>query len=302
MGSNRVYIVGASGQVGSALASTRGGREAVMLTSSDVDVRDERSVRDAFGGLARGDVVINTAAYTAVDAAETDREAAHAVNALGPAHLAAVTGASGARLIHLSTDYVFARDDAGSGDAPRPFEPGDVSGEPPTVYGATKLAGERAAREADPRTIVVRTAWVFTGGSADSDFVATMARLEAERDTLRVVDDQVGSPTYARDLAAGLWELAERCDGPNLRDGATLHATNAGTASWCDLARAVFVELGADPARVQACTTAEFPRPAPRPAYSVLSGASWAAAGLTPLRKWTLALHDAIAVRTRTLG
>ena len=298
MDGQRFFIIGARGQLGGHLLDTAGDRSVVALTSADVDVADAESVGRALVGLSAGDVVINAAAYTAVDAAETDRDRAWAVNADGPRHLAQATRAVGARLVHVSTDYVFAAPQVDAAGAPRPHEPDDPTGTPETVYGASKLAGERAAIETDPATVVVRTAWVFTGRHTDADFVATMARLEGERDTLRVVDDQTGSPTYARDLAAALWELADRLEREALRAGAVVHATNAGTATWHGLAQAVFAELGADPARVQPCTTEEFPRPAPRPAYSVLSSRSWADVGLTPLRTWRDALHAAMAARS----
>lgn len=299
-----VHIVGAGGQLGTALQE-RAGRAAGQvlrrpLTSADIDIADEASVATALGDLGPADVVINCAAYTDVDGAESDRAGAERVNAAGPAVLAARTAAAGAWLVHISTDYVFPGtpldgEAAGSAeDRPDGYEPDDVRGEPATVYGATKLAGERAALAADGRTTVVRTAWVYTGGPESRDFVGTMRRLEATRDTVSVVDDQLGSPTYCRDLADGLWELV--LAGPREAvTGKVLHATNAGRATWFEVAAAVFAEIGADPARVRPTTTAEFPRPAPRPAYSVLSGRSWAAAGLSPLREWRAALHAAIA-------
>ncbi|MEU4415492.1 dTDP-4-dehydrorhamnose reductase [Nocardia salmonicida] len=243
---------------------------------ADLDITDRAAV-DAV--LTPGAVVINCAAYTAVDAAETDVEAAFAANATGPAVLAAACAAAGARLIHVSTDYVF------PGTATTPYEPGDPTG-PASVYGQSKLAGERAVLELGAH--VVRTAWVY--GGVEGDFVATMRRLEAERDTVTVVNDQLGSPTSAADLAAALLELSTRPDAP-----AVLHATNSGTATWFDLAAAVFTELGADPTRVLPCASSEFPRPAPRPAYSVLSPAAWDGAGLTPLRPWRIALTDTLS-------
>jgi dTDP-4-dehydrorhamnose reductase len=274
-----ILVTGAGGQLGGNLlrrdvpgVSIRG------LTSSDLDITDADAVRDA---VQPGDVVLNCAAYTAVDAAETDEEAAAAVNATGPRILAEASARVGARLVHVSTDYVF------PGDASTPYEVDDATG-PRTAYGRTKLAGERAVLAADPTAVVVRTAWVYTG--TGSDFVATMLRLQRERDTVSVVDDQVGSPTFAGDLAVGLLELAMR---PQIRG--VLHATNAGRATWFELARAVFAGVGADPERVRPCTTADFPRPAPRPAYSVLSSAAWERAGLTPLRPWPDALADALA-------
>ncbi|MBM7366637.1 dTDP-4-dehydrorhamnose reductase [Gordonia hydrophobica] len=298
MSSQRFYVVGAGGQLGGHLLATAGPRTVTPLTSADIDVSDIGSVRRALAALSTGDVVVNASAYTAVDAAESDAAAAFAVNADGPRHLAEVVRAAGARLIHVSTDYVYERPMLGPDGAWRPFEPDDPTGSPATVYGAGKLAGERAAIAADPTTVVVRTAWVFTGGRDTEDFVSTMIGLERNRDTLRVVADQTGSPTYARDLAVGLWELADALERDAFRAGAIVHAVNAGDATWHRLAQAVFTEIGADPHRVEPCTTQEFPRPAPRPAYSVLSTRSWAEAGLTPLRTWRDALHAALTARS----
>ncbi|MFT3714703.1 MAG: dTDP-4-dehydrorhamnose reductase [Gordonia sp. (in: high G+C Gram-positive bacteria)] len=291
-----VYVLGAGGQLGRALAGTRPDTAPMIaLTSREADLTDPASLRAALSGLRAGDVVINAAAYTNVDAAETDRDAAFAVNAEGAAHLATVTGAAGARLIHVSTDYVFGPHTP----AAAPLEPGDLDpADPPaTVYGASKLAGETAITDRDPGAVIVRTAWVYTGYDGAPDFVGTMRRLERERDTVSVVDDQRGSPTYAPDLAAGLWELA----GSDVH-GTVLHAVNAGDGTWYDLACGVFTGLGADPQRVRPCTTDEFPRPAPRPRYSVLSGRSWAQAGLTPLRDWHDALTAALAGPPATSG
>lgn len=297
-----VYIVGSGGQLGRALCATApAGLAAVPLTSAQLDLTDPASVRAALRDLTADDVVLNAAAYTNVDKAESNSERAFAVNAEGPAHLATVTEAAGARLIHVSTDYVFA---SKPGRA-EPFEVGEVGGpgeadrpnggEPATVYGASKLAGERAALRADPSSTIVRTAWVYTGGPGDADFVGTMRRLESSRPEVSVVDDQRGSPTYVVDLARGLWELVETVGTSADRTaGQVLHATGGGEATWFDLARAVFAEIGADPERVRPCTTADFPRPAPRPSYSVLSPRSWRDAGLTPLRDWRAALTAAI--------
>lgn len=268
--------------MGRALAQNLAGTGAVVrgTRSDEMDITSADAVAAVFGEFGP-DVVINAAAYTAVDDAESDEETARRVNVHGPANLARATAASGVRLIHVSTDYVFA------GDAHSPY-PVDAPTSPRTAYGRTKLAGEIEVRTLDPSAHIVRTAWVYTGEGAD--FVATMRHLERERDRVTVVDDQRGSPTYAPDLAAGLVELAQ-LTGP----GRTLHATNAGEATWFELARAVFEEVGADPSRVLPCTSAQFPRPAPRPSYSVLSGAQWAAAGLAPLRDWRAALADALA-------
>ncbi|MFE7721668.1 dTDP-4-dehydrorhamnose reductase [Nocardia rhizosphaerihabitans] len=270
----RLIVTGARGLLGREIL--RLAPDAAGYGRAELDITDRAAV-DAV--ITPGAVLINCAAYTAVDDAESDRDAAFAANATGPAVLAAACAAAGARLIHVSTDYVF------PGTADTPYEPGDPTG-PATVYGQSKLAGEQAVLELGAQ--VVRTAWVYSG--VEGDFVATMRRLEAERDTVTVVDDQVGSPTSAADLAAALLELSTRPDAPRV-----LHATNSGTATWFDLAVAVFTELGADPGRVLPCDSSAFPRPAPRPPYSVLSPAAWNAAGLTPLRPWRSALADALA-------
>ncbi len=250
------------------------------VTSEELDITD----RDAVGAAVTAvSIVINCAAYTAVDAAETDEDRALSVNAVGPANLAQACAEAGARLVHVSTDYVF------DGTSDVPYRPGDPTA-PRSAYGRTKLAGEHAVLDALPTATVVRTAWVYTG--VGSDFVSTMRRLERERDTVRVVDDQVGSPTYSWDLAGGLLELAA-ADSPM---PPILNLTNAGTASWFELARAVFAGVGADPERVEPCSSVEFVRPAPRPSYSVLSPDAWSESGLTPLRDWRDALADALDV------
>jgi dTDP-4-dehydrorhamnose reductase len=187
--------------------------------------------------------------------------------------------------VHVSTDYVFA------GDGARPYVESDAP-DPRTAYGRTKLAGEENVLSTWDRAWVVRTGWVY--GEHGGNFVKTMARLAATNDTLSVVDDQVGAPTWSLDLAHGLVELADLVSSGG-RPSRVLHATGGGETTWCGFARAIFAELGLDPARVRPCTTADFPRPAPRPAYSVLSEKAWADAGLTPLRHWQEALTAAVA-------
>ncbi len=276
-----ILVTGAGGQLGRQILDLASGGDrtgrTVGVGSAELDITDTSAVADA---IEPSMIVINCAAYTAVDAAETDIDRATAVNTDGPRNLARACAASGARLVHVSTDYVF------DGTATTPYEPDDAPA-PQSVYGRTKLAGERAVLAELPTANVVRTAWVYTG--TGTDFVATMLRLERERDVITVVDDQIGSPTYSRDLAAGLLELAA-----SPVTGSILHSTNAGTASWFDLARAVFAGVGADPERVRPCSSAEYVRPAPRPSFSVLSGAAWERAGLTPFRGWRDALGDAL--------
>lgn len=275
----RWLVTGAGGQLGTDLVAALADEDVRAATRAELDIADSTAVAQA---VADVDVVVNAAAYTAVDAAESDEDSAYRVNATGPAVLAAVLAPTKTRLIHVSTDYVFA------GDAQRPYEVDDETG-PKSAYGRTKLAGERAVRELLPETsYVVRTAWVY--GATGGNFVKTMARLERAHETLDVVDDQRGSPTWSADLAAGLVELGRSAAPPG-----TYHCTNGGDTTWFGLTRAIFEELGADPSRVHPTTTDAFPRPAPRPAYSVLSDTAWRAAGLTPLRPWRAALQAAFA-------
>lgn len=284
----RLVVTGAGGQLGSDVLALAGHDERVAavqgLSRRELDVTDRTSVRAVLTDQAAANgslVVINCAAWTDVDGAEADEHGAYAINAAAPAHLAAACADIGARLIHVSTDYVFA------GDAHDPYEVDDAPA-PKTAYGRTKLAGEEAVRVLHPDdSYVVRTAWVY--GATGANFVKTMAKLEQQRETLTVVDDQRGAPTWSKHLAAGLIELSVNSAIPP----GILHATGAGDTTWCGFARAIFAELGADPARVLPCTTADFPRPAPRPAYSVLSPTSWNDAGLTPLPPWRDALQAA---------
>ena len=289
----RLVITGAGGQLGGCLAAlaTDRGRDVLALTSSQWDITDPGAAERI---IASGDVVVNCAAYTDVDGAESDEAGAYAVNAAGPEHVARACARAGARLIHVSTDYVFSGD-FGDGE-PRPYEPGDEA-DPRGVYARSKLAGERAVLAALPEAsqgIVVRTAWVYTGGTG-KDFVAVMRRLAAGHGPVDVVDDQTGSPTYVADLAAALLQVAD-----NRVPGPILHAANGGEVSRFGQARAVFEECGADPARVWPVSTARFPRPAPRPAYSALGGRQSTAAGLAPLRPWRDALVAALAASLST--
>lgn len=278
----RLVISGAGGQLGSVLAAqaARQGRDVLALTSSQWDITDpgaaERIIRSS-------DVVVNCAAYTNVDGAESDEARAHAVNVDGPEHIARVCADVSAQLIHISTDYVF------DGSARRPYEPDDETG-PLSVYGRTKLSGEVAVRKTLPEATVVRTAWVYTGGSGN-DFVAAMRRLAAGDGAVEVVDDQTGSPTYVGDLATALLQVAD--DGVR---APVVHAANAGAVSRFELARAVFAGVGADPERVRPISSDQKPRPAPRPRYSALGSRLSTEAGLTPLRPWRDALAEALSL------
>jgi dTDP-4-dehydrorhamnose reductase len=285
----RLLVTGGAGQLGRDLvaAAARAGSTQIHAPgSAELDVTDPVAVSQAIEAASVDSrlVVINAAAYTAVDAAEGDgAQRAHAVNAEGPAHLARACAAHRAHLVQVSTDYVFAGDGAGPQQADAPTVPG-------TVYGRTKLAGERAVLSSGASAHVVRTAWLY--GAHGGNFVRTVAALAAQRDTIRVVDDQRGHPTWTADLADGLIALALAAD--RVPSG-VLHCVNAGSTTWFELARAVFTEIGADPNRVRPCSTAEFPRPAPRPVNSVLDTTGWVALGLPELRHWRQALRAAIA-------
>jgi dTDP-4-dehydrorhamnose reductase len=277
-----MIVTGAEGQVGRLLVAQapRHGYQVRALTRRDLDITDPAAARRHIG---EGDLVINCAAFTNVDAAENEPETAQAVNAVGPCNLARACAAAGARLVHISTDYVF------SGDVNRPYEISDECG-PLSVYGRSKLDGELAVHAELPEAQVVRTSWVYTGG-AGNDFVAAMRRLAATDRTVDMVADQTGSPTYAGDLVDALLHIAA--------GGITapvLHAANAGAASRFDQAQAVFSLLGVDPARVRPVSTDAVPRPARRPVFSALGMAESARAGLTPLRPWRDALEAALAV------
>lgn len=274
----RWLVTGAGGMLAHDLLPLlrRAGHEVTALGREDLDVTDPVACAAAVAGH---DVVVNLAAWTAVDAAETHEAEAFSVNAVGAASVARAAHRHGARLVHVSTDYVV----AGSGSTPYAM---DAPVAPLSAYGRTKAAGEWAVRAECPRSWVVRTAWLY--GAGGRNFATTMQRLAAERDTVSVVADQVGQPTWTADVAEAVLRVVEA--------GAPFgiwHATSAGQTSWHGFARAVFEELGLDPERVQPIPTADFPTPAPRPAYSVLSHDGWAEAGLPPLPDWRDALRRA---------
>jgi dTDP-4-dehydrorhamnose reductase len=245
------------------------GSGAVGLAHADLDVTDAAAVRDALSGA---DVVINCAAYTDVDGAESDPESAHAVNSDGARNVAECAGG---RVIYVSTDYVF------DGRKPGPYVESDPTG-PIQEYGRSKLDGERATLETNPRALVVRTSWLF--GAGGGNFVATMLRLADEREEVKVVDDQVGCPTFTGHLAEALVALA-KTDASGV-----LHVAAAGSCSWFRFAQAILD--GAD-TKVVPCTTEEFPRPAPRPANSVLGSER----GAPELPSWQEGLDAYMGVR-----
>ncbi|MEV0176335.1 dTDP-4-dehydrorhamnose reductase [Streptomyces sp. NPDC050803] len=281
----RWLVTGAGGMLGhDVLAELRArGAEVTGLDHARLDITEPGSVDRAFTAH-RPDLVVNCAAYTAVDDAETDEATALRINGDGPRLLARACAAHGARLIHVSTDYVF------SGEARATPYPEDHPPAPRTAYGRTKLAGERAVREELPdASAVLRTAWLY--GAHGANFVRTMIGLEASRPTLDVVDDQRGQPTWSADVAARVADLGPRL-GPGVNG--VFHATSSGEATWFELAREVFRLLGADADRVRPTDSTAFTRPAPRPAYSVLGHDRWRQVGLEPLRDWRSALHEAL--------
>ena len=278
----RYLVTGARGMLGSdlaaVLASTEGA-EATLLSRADLDVTDRAA---AIAAAAGHDVIVNTAAYTAVDAAEENESDAAAINALGAENLAIAAREAGARLVQVSTDYVF------GGTATAPYAE-DTEREPLGAYGRTKAEGERLALAAHPLgTSIVRTAWLY--GEHGGNFAATMLKLAAGRPTVSVVDDQFGQPTWTLDLAKQIVLLMESGAPAGI-----YHGTNGGEASWYEFARAVFAECGLDADRVHRTDSAAFVRPAPRPSYSVLGHDHWRAVGLAPMRPWSEALRAAVA-------
>jgi dTDP-4-dehydrorhamnose reductase len=261
-----ITVIGASGQVAKALARAAHsrGETLVCFGRPAVDIADSASLSGVFQ-RSKPALVINAAAYTAVDKAESEPDAARTANELGPAHLAALCCAHGVPLIHISTDYVF------DGRATVPYTEDDQRA-PINVYGHTKSAGEDAIRAVLPQHIIVRTAWVY--GPDGQNFLKTMLRLGAERDVLRVVADQHGTPTSADDLAVALLDIARAV----LRAGdtaawGTYHAVGVGQTTWHGFAHEIFrqaAEAGLQVPKLEAIETAAYPAPAARPRYSVL--------------------------------
>jgi dTDP-4-dehydrorhamnose reductase len=277
----RWLVTGAAGQLGTDVAHVLRGYAAdvVEYDRAALDVTDPAAVERVLGEAAP-DIVVNCAAYTAVDAAESDEAAAMRVNGVAPGLLAGWCAAHSARLVHVSTDYVF------GGDATEPY-PEDATVAPRSAYGRTKAAGEQAVLAAGGDGHVVRTAWLY--GATGPNFVKTIVRLARSQETLDVVDDQRGCPTWSLHLARALVALGVADVAPGI-----WHCSPAGDASWYVFARAILAEIGEDPARVRPTTSAAFPRPAPRPAYSVLSTAKWQAAGLPELPRWRDGLAEAM--------
>ncbi|TFC72418.1 dTDP-4-dehydrorhamnose reductase [Cryobacterium sp. TMS1-20-1] len=275
----RYLITGATGMLGRDLQTALAGRDLTALGRRELDVTDLHAVMAA---ATEHDVIINCAAYTKVDDAETNQDDAYQINAVGPRNLAGAASAVGAKLVQISTDYVF------DGSATRPYAE-DTAHSPISAYGRTKAAGEDfVLAENGARSYIVRTAWLY--GKNGPNFAKTMLKAAGTRDTLNVVNDQVGQPTWTLDLAAQIVLLLDS-DAP----AGIYHGTNSGVASKFDQARDVFALAGLDPERVLPTDSSAFVLPAPRPAYSVLGHANWAAAGLEPMRSWQSAQAEAFA-------
>jgi dTDP-4-dehydrorhamnose reductase len=282
---NTWLVTGAGGMLGQDLLTrlAAAGQVTAGLNRTALDITDPVAVRAALA-VHTPAVVVNCAAWTAVDDAESKEAEALAVNGTGPRILAESCKESGAVLLQLSTDYVFA------GDADTPYAE-DTPTAPRSAYGRTKLAGERAVLEVLPETgYVVRTAWLY--GTGGGNFVRTMINLESVKDTLDVVDDQRGQPTWTADLADRLVALGLGALAGTAPAG-VYHGTSGGGTTWFELTREIFRLLGADPARVRPTTSEAFVRPAPRPAYSVLGHQRWRAAEIEPIRDWRAALAEA---------
>lgn len=282
---SRWLVTGAGGMLGRDLTERvqAAGIEVTALTRQQLDITDADAVRAAIPGH---DLVINAAAWTDVDGAETAEAEATAVNGHGVANLACACAQTGARLVTISTDYVF------DGTATEPYAEDAPTG-PINAYGRSKLVGEQAIRDILPDAgYIVRTAWLY--GAYGGNFVRTVLRLAGQRDTIDVVTDQVGQPTWTRHLAQRLVELGRAALAGSAPPG-IYHGTASGATSWYGLARAAFAATGLDPERVRPTTSATFPRPARRPAYSVLRHDAWAHAGLSPMPDWHDMLTQALA-------
>ena len=284
----RLLITGWQGQVAQSLIETAAGRKDVEALAIGRPALDLVSLPTILRALSdhRPDVVINTAAYTAVDKAETEQEAAFALNRDGAARLAEATAARNLPLIHLSTDYVF------DGTKPAPYVETDKTA-PLGVYGRSKLEGELAVQAGNPHHIIMRTAWVVSPFGAN--FVKTMLRLGKERGAVRVVADQIGSPTYAPDLAATILDVAAKLNARS--PWGIYNAAGAGEATWHGVAQTVFdraAELGAAPVALTAITTADYPTPARRPANSRLDCGKLRAAFGLGLPDWQPSVRNCV--------
>jgi dTDP-4-dehydrorhamnose reductase len=276
----RILLTGAGGMLGHDLVAIFADADLDARTRGELDISDAEAAARVVEGV---DVVINAAAYTKVDDAETERDLAFAINADGPRNLARACKTHGARFIHVSTDYVF------DGNATAPYLE-HTPRNPASVYGQSKAAGEEAIEAEYPDgSIIIRTAWLY--GQHGPNFPRTMLRLAQSHDSVNVVTDQVGQPTWTKDLAGRIRLLVES----DIQSG-VFHGTNSGQTSWFEFAREVYRLAGLDPERIQPTTSDEFPRLAPRPSWSVLGHDAWQNASLPEPRDWREALTEAFPV------
>lgn len=275
--SQKVLITGANGQLGKELVElfTEKGFEVYGFGRDKMDITNQAQVQEVISTL-KPDIVLHSAAHTQVDLAESEPEQAFSINAYGTRNVAVAAGAVGAKLVYISTDYVF----DGTTDEPySEFSPTSPLG----VYGKSKLAGEQFVRDLHSKFFIVRTSWVY--GKHGDNFVKTMLKLGEGRKELSVVADQIGCPTYTLDLATSILELV------NSEKYGVYHITNSGSCSWYEFAKFIFEQANMD-VNVHPCTTNDFPRPAPRPAYSVLNHMSLKINMLTPVQNWKMALKS----------
>lgn len=271
----KIMITGANGQLGRELAEwTTETAEIIGFGRNELDITSLPACRNIFT-LHQPDVVIHCAAYTAVDKAESEPDEAFRVNASATRNVAVAAREVGAKLCYISTDYVF------DGTGTTPYNEYDQTN-PRTVYGKSKYAGEQLVQTLHDRYYIVRTSWVF--GKYGNNFVKTMLKMAGERNQIKVVADQIGSPTYTYDLSAFLIELVQT------EYYGIYHASNSGICSWYDFAKAIFEDSGSN-ILLEPCTTADFPRPAPRPGYSVMDHSAIRSNGLNVLRPWREALN-----------
>jgi dTDP-4-dehydrorhamnose reductase len=281
----RLLVTGAGGMVGAELvrSAQQAGWDCTPMSHRDLDITDRAAVSSAISE-ARPEVVINAAAYTAVDKAEADEARATLVNKTGAQNIASAANAADASVIHISTDYVF------DGEANEAYRPTDAT-RPINAYGRSKLAGELAIQDACARHLIVRTSWVYS--HEGHNFVRTMLRLGGSGAALKVVDDQQGSPTAASDIAAALISAASAMRERSI--AGTYHFTNSGVTTWYDFAKAIFEMRGLTDQQVIAISTAQYPTPAPRPAWSVLDCSTFEKEfGVIP-RTWRSALRETLS-------
>ncbi len=274
----RVLITGANGQLGQELVKNLTNNHLVFATTrKDLDITDQMTVDKIILDI-KPEMIIHTAAYTAVDQAEIDKNTAFEVNILGAFHVARAARRVGAKMVYISTDYVF------DGHKLTPYKETDEP-KPLSTYGLSKWLGERLVHTTLEESFIVRTSWLY--GHDGKNFVNTMLHLAKQQKEIKVVNDQIGSPTYTKDLVGKISQLFEKKYG-------TYHVSNSGTCSWFEFARFIFLESGYDPSLVKPVSTKEYGAISERPKYSVLGNNSLITAGIEPLRPWQSAVREFI--------